>query len=93
MARLSPTQLSTLQCGLEAPFRLVVDPFARLFVLFATALSSPRFSCFAQGRTDLMQVLQDLSVGLKHAGLVVGDGVFSTELSNNWLRFSQLGPG
>ena len=40
-----------------------------------------------------MQVLEDLPVGLEHAGLVVGDGVISTEVSDDLLCFSQLVPG
>jgi hypothetical protein len=65
------------------------------FPLFAAALASPspRSSCFAQRRTDLMQVLEDLPVGLKRASLMVGDGVLSTEVSDDLLCFSQLVPG
>ncbi len=38
-------------------------------------------------------MLQDLSVGLEHAGLVVGDGVIPAELPDDRLRFSQLVAG
>ena len=40
-----------------------------------------------------MQVLEDLSVGLEHAGLVVGDGVIPAEAPDDRLRFSQLVAG
>src|SRR5215211_1449153 len=40
-----------------------------------------------------MQVLEDLPVGLEHAGLVVGDGMISTESFDDRLRFSQLVAG
>jgi hypothetical protein len=52
-----------------------------------------RFLRLAERRTDLMQVLQDLPVGPEHAGLVVSDGVISTKVSDDRLRFSQLVPG
>ena len=38
-------------------------------------------------------MLQDLFVGLEHAGLVVGDGVIPAEASDDRLRFSQLVAG
>jgi hypothetical protein len=56
-------------------------------------LPSPRFSCFSQRCADLVKMLQDLFVGLEHAGLVVGDGMISTESFDNRLRFSQFVPG
>ena len=40
-----------------------------------------------------MQMLQDLPVGLEYSSLVVREGVFSTEILDNRLRFSQLVPG
>src|SRR5215218_9956938 len=36
-----------------------------------------------------MQVLEDLSVGLEHARLVVGDGVFPAEAPDDRLRYPQ----
>ena len=38
-------------------------------------------------------MLQDLFVGLEHAGLVVGDGVISAEASDDRLRLLQLVAG
>ena len=40
-----------------------------------------------------MQVLEDLFVGLEHAGLVVGDTVIPAEVSDDRLRFSELVAG
>ena len=40
-----------------------------------------------------MQVLEDLSVGLEHASLVVGDGVLLAESPDDRLRLSQLVTG
>ncbi len=40
-----------------------------------------------------MQVLENLPVGLEHAGLVVGDTVILAEASDDRLRFSQLVAG
>ena len=40
-----------------------------------------------------MQVLEDLSVGLEHAGLVVGDTVLPAEAPDDRLRFFELVAG
>src|SRR5918994_1153187 len=64
-----------------------------LFTLDLPTIPSPRFSCFAQRCADRMEVLQDLSVGLEHARLVVGDGVLPAEAPDYRLRFSQLVAG
>jgi len=40
-----------------------------------------------------MQVLEDLSVGLEHAGLVVGDGVITAEALDDRLRLLELVAG
>ena len=40
-----------------------------------------------------MQVLEDLSVGLEHTGLVVGDGVLPAEAPDDTLRLWQLVAG
>src|SRR5688500_18048962 len=57
------------------------------------ASPSPRLSCFAQRSADRVEVLQDLLVGLEHAGLVVGDGVIPAEGSDDRLCLSQLVAG
>ena len=40
-----------------------------------------------------MQVLEDLFVGLEHAGLVVGDTLIPAEALDDRLRFSELVAG
>ena len=58
-----------------------------------SAPPSPRLSCFSQRCADLVEVLQDLFVGLEHAGLVVRDGVIPAEAPDDRLRFFELVTG
>src|SRR5215204_6729159 len=65
------------------------------FLLFTFDLPTTvtSFSCFAQRSADRVEVLQDLFVGLEHAGLVVGDTVLPAEALDDRLRFFELVAG